>query len=80
MMAAIVVPLVSLSIFNTADCFDGEGGGDFDEAVFGTALDAAVAFGFAGTLLLAERFAVRDDLSAVFADFAFVLLVAMWLS
>ena len=33
-----------------------------------------------GTLLLAGRFTVRDDLRAVFAGFDFDLLVAIWLS
>src|SRR6202051_242934 len=81
MIAAIVVPLGSCSIFSTADCLDDEDAGDFDEAAFeATALVAAVGFDRAGTLLLAGCFTVRDDLRAVFADFDFDLLVAIWLS
>src|ERR1700687_4386284 len=81
MIAAIVVPFGSYSIFSTADCFDDEDAGDFDEAAFeATALVAAVGFDRAGTLLLAGCFTVRDDLRAVFADFDFDLLVAIWLS
>src|SRR6202035_5257183 len=81
MIAAIVVPFGSYSIFSTADCFDDEDAGDFDEAAFeATALVAAVGFDRAGTLLLAGCFTVRDDLRAVFADFDFNLLVAIWLS
>jgi hypothetical protein len=58
-----------------------EDAGDFDDAVLeAAALVAAVGFGRAGTLLLAGRFAVRDDLSAVLAGFGFDLLVAIWLS
>jgi len=78
MIAPIVVPFGSCSIFSTADCLDDEDAGSLDEATFGmTALDAAVDFGRAGTLLLAGRFTVRDDLRAVFADFDFDLLVAI---
>jgi hypothetical protein len=78
MIAAIVVPLGSCSNFNTADCFDDEDGGDFDGAVFeAAALVAAVAFGRAGTLLLAGRFAVADVLRAVFADFDLDLLAVI---
>src|SRR6202158_1208054 len=81
MIAAIVAPFGSYSIFSTADCFDDEDAGDFDEAAFeATALVAAVGFDRAGTLLLAGCFTVRDDLRAVFADFDFELLVAIWLS
>src|SRR5467141_1503476 len=72
MIAAIVVPFGSYSIFSTADCLEDEG--DFDAAAFeAAALDAAVGFGRAGTLLLTGRFTVRDDLSAVVADFDFDL-------
>src|SRR4030088_523301 len=72
MIAAIVVPLGSYSIFNTADCLDDEGAGDFDAAAFeAAALVAAAGFDGARTLL-AGRFAMRDD-RAVFADFAFGL-------
>jgi hypothetical protein len=81
MIAAIVVPFGSYSIFSTADCLDDEDAGDFDDAAFeATALVAAVGFDRAGTLLLAVCFTVRDDLRAVFADFDFDLLVAIWLS
>src|SRR5258708_17667738 len=81
MIAAIVVPFGSCSIFSTVDCLDDEDAGDFDETAFeGTALVAAVCFGRAETLLLAGDFAGRDDLRAVFADFDFDLLVAIWLS
>src|ERR1700719_3445081 len=81
MIAAIVVPLGSCSIFSTADCLDDEDAGDFDDAVFeAAALVAAVDVDRAGTPLLAGRFTLRDDLRAVFADFDFDLLVAIWLS
>jgi hypothetical protein len=81
MIAAIVVPFGSYSIFSTADCFDDEDAGDFDDAAFETAaLVAAVGFDRIGTLLLAGCLTVRDDLRAVFADFDFDLLVAIWLS
>jgi hypothetical protein len=81
MIAAIVVPFGSYSIFSTTDCLDDEGKGDFDAAAFeAAALVAAVGFDRAGTLLLAGRFTVREDLRAVFADFDFDLLVAIWLS
>src|SRR6202171_6293539 len=81
MIAAIVVPFGSYSIFSTADCFDDEGAGDFDVAAFETAaLVAAVGFDRIGTLLLAGCFTVRDDWRAVFADFVFDLLLATWLS
>src|SRR6266852_2333837 len=73
MIAAIVVPLGSCSIFSTADCFD-------DAAFDATALVAAVGFDRAGTLLLAGCFTVRDDLRAVFADFDLDLPVAIWFS
>src|SRR6202158_1523532 len=56
MIAAIVVPLGSCSIFSTADCLDDEDAGDFDEAAFEAALVAAAGFGRAGTLLLAVCF------------------------
>jgi hypothetical protein len=78
MIAAIVAPFGSYSIFSTADCFDDEDAGDFDDAAFETT--AAVGFDRVGTLLLAGCFTVRDDLRAVFADFDFDLLVAIWLS
>jgi hypothetical protein len=79
MIAAIVVPLGSYSIFSTADCLDDEDEGNFNEvAAFEAAvLVAAVGFGRAGALLLTGRFTLRDDLRAVFADFDFDLLVGI---
>src|SRR5216684_810900 len=78
MIAAIVVPFGSCSIFSTADCLEDEDRGDFEAASFkAVALVAAVDFGRAGAPLLAGRFAVRDDLRAAFADFDFSLLVAI---
>src|SRR5258706_15888028 len=75
MIAAIVVPLGSYSIFSTTDCLDGEDGADFDAAVFEAAgLGAAVGFGRTPKLLLAGFFAERDDLRPVFTDFDFDLL------
>jgi hypothetical protein len=81
MIAAIVVPLGSYSIFRTADCLDDEDAGDFDDAAFDTVTSvAAMGFGRAGALLLMGRFTLRDDLRAVFADFDFDRLVAIGLS
>src|SRR6266478_3195365 len=80
MIAAIVVPFGSYSIFSTADCLDDEDAGDFADAAFVAAALVAVGFDRAGTLLLAGRFTLRDDLRAVFADFDFDLLVAIWFS
>jgi hypothetical protein len=80
MIAAIVVPFGSCSIFSTVDCLDDEDAGDFDNAFEAVAFVAAVGFDRAETLLLAGCFAGRDDLRAVFADFDFDLLVAIWLS
>src|SRR5450759_2579554 len=78
MIAAIVVPLGSCSIFSTTDCLDDEDAGDFDDAAFEVAaLVAAVGFGRVGTLPLAVLFTVRDDLRVVFAAFDLVLVVAM---
>ena len=78
MIAAIVVPLGSCSIFSTADCLDDEDTGDFDDAAFeAAALVVAVGVDRAGTPLLAGRFTLRDDLRAVFADFDFDRLVAI---
>src|SRR3984893_18484714 len=77
MIAAIVVPFGSYSILSTADCLDADAGAGFDEAA---ALVPAVGFDRAGPLLLAACFTVRDDLRAVFADFDFDLLVAIWRS
>src|ERR1700682_4375656 len=85
MIAAIVVPFGSCSIFSTVDCLDDEDAGDFDDAAFAAAaLVAAVGCDRAEALLLAGCFAGRDDLRAVFADVDadvdFDLLVAIWLS
>lgn len=81
MIAAIVVPLGSYSIFSTTDCLDDEDAAGFDgEAFEATALEAAVDFGRVGALFVTGRPAVRDDLRAVFADFDFDLLVTIWLS
>src|ERR1700687_3859180 len=80
-IAAMVVPLGSCSIFSTTDCLEDEDACDFDPAAFEVAeLDAAVSFDRAGTLLLAIRFTVPADLRAVFASFDFGLLVAIWFS
>src|ERR1700722_19277713 len=66
MMAAIVVPFGSYSIFRTADCLDDEDAGDFDEATFEAVAPVGAAdFDRAGIPLLATRFAGRDDLRAV---------------
>src|SRR5258707_8268345 len=79
MIAAIVVPLGSRSIASTLSCLDNEDAGDFDDAAREvTALVAGVDFDRVGTVLLMERFVVRDDLRPVFADFDFDLLVAIW--
>jgi hypothetical protein len=60
---------------------NGEGADAFDDAAFeAAAVEEAAGFVRAETLLLAGRFAVRDDLRTAFADFDFGLLVAMWLS
>jgi len=81
MIAAIVVPFGSSSIFSTADCLDDEDVGDFDDAAFeAAALVAAAGFDRAGTLLLAGCFVVRDDLRVVLAGFDFGFLVAIWRS
>src|SRR6202035_62381 len=80
MIAAIMVPFGSCSIFSTADCLEDEDHGDFDNAAFEAGALVAVGFGRSGTLFLAGRFAVRDDLCAVFADFDLGLVVAIWLS
>jgi hypothetical protein len=78
MIAAIVVPFGSYSIFSTADCLDEEDVGDFDGAAFdAVTLVAAVGFGRAGALLLTGRFTLRDVLRAVFADLNLDLLVAI---
>jgi hypothetical protein len=79
MIAAIVVPLGWCSSFSTADCLDAEDRRDFDDAAFeAAALVEALGFRRVVTLLLPGRFAVRDDLRMVFADFDFDLLVAIW--
>src|SRR4051794_36243370 len=79
MMAAIVVPLASWSIFRTAACLEDE-----RATFFGVAAFASKAPGpdlkWPRGLFLAVCFAARDDLRDVFADFDFDLLVAIWLS
>jgi hypothetical protein len=55
-----------------------EGPVPLDDAGFPLeALDACACFDRAGTLLLADRFAVRGDLRGVFEDLDFGLRVAM---
>src|SRR6266404_1997923 len=77
MIAAIVVPLDSCSIFSTTDCLDVEDAGDFGDAAFeAVALLAAVGLDRAGTLLLGARFTALVDLRAVLANLDFGLLVA----
>jgi hypothetical protein len=53
------------------------GRGVLGEAFEALAFDEAEAFDRAGGLLLTARFAVRDDLREVFADFDFRLSVTM---
>src|ERR1700738_1803116 len=78
MIAAIVVPFGSYSIFSTADCLGDEDAGGLAHAVFEVAaLVTAVSFDRAGTLLLAGCFTVRDDLRAFFAGLDFDLLMAI---
>jgi hypothetical protein len=78
MIAAIVVPFGSYSIFSTADCLEDDAG-DFDDTAFEVvAVDEAGGFDRTAAPLLAERFAVRKDLRAV--GFGFDLLVAIWFS
>jgi hypothetical protein len=80
MIAAIVAPFGSDSIFSTADCLEDDAG-DFGEIAFEeVAVDEAVVFDRAGAPLLVGRFAVRDDLRVIFVGFDFDLLVAIWLS
>jgi hypothetical protein len=55
---------------------DDEDAGDFDKATFAAAALAA-DFDRAGTPLFPTRFAGREDLRAVVADFDFDLLVAI---
>src|ERR1700738_5595924 len=57
MIAAIVVPLDSCSIFSTVDCLDGDDADDFDEAVFEAAPNAAAGLAFAQALVLGGGFA-----------------------
>src|SRR4249920_1730022 len=69
MIAAIVVPFGSCSIFSTADCLDDEDAVDVNDAVLeAAALAVASGFGREGTPLLRGRLAVRGDLRAVFAN------------
>src|SRR5258706_10715943 len=81
MIALMVVPFGSYSIFSTADGLDDEDAGDFDDAAFeAAALIAAVGFGRGGTLLFAGGFCARDDFCAGFSGFFFGFRVAIWLS
>jgi hypothetical protein len=58
-----------------------EDAGDFDDTAFEVvAVDEAGGFDRAAAPRLAGRFAVRDDLRAVFAGFDLDLLMAIWLS
>jgi hypothetical protein len=53
----------------------------FGDAAFAPmSFDEAAGFDRAGMRLLADRFAVCDDLRDVVADFDFDLLEAIWLS
>src|SRR5713226_7375237 len=62
MIAAIVVPFGSYSIFSTTDCLEDEDAGDFDDAAFeAAALIAAAGFDRGCALLLAGCFIVRED-------------------
>src|ERR1700716_4596582 len=59
MIATIVVPFGSYSIFSTADCLDDEDAGDFADAAFvAAALVAAGGFDRAGALLSAGGFSL----------------------
>ena len=78
MIAAIVVPFGCRSIRSTASCFD-EAPVDLAEPGLDVAAWAAVD-DRAGLRFPAEDGAVRDCLVIRFADFDFVLLVAIRLS
>src|SRR5258706_16050794 len=79
MIALMVVPFGSYSIFSTADRLDDEDAGDFDDAAFeAAALIAAVGFGRGGTLLLAGGFVARGGFWGVFSGFYFGFGVALW--
>src|SRR5436305_15344917 len=69
MIAAIVVPLGSCSIFRTVACFD-------EPRAAGFAVPAFVGVGFdrVGALRLAMCFAPRDDFRDFFGAFDFDLL------
>src|SRR5258706_9899318 len=72
MIALMVVPFGSYSIFSTADRLDDEDAGDFDDAAFeAAALIAAVGFGRGGTVVLAVGFFARDGFLAGFLGFFF---------
>jgi hypothetical protein len=77
MMAAIVVPLGSWSIFRTVACFDEARAAPFEVAPFAPVLLAAARFDWDDGLFFAICFAARDDLRDEFADFDFDLLVAI---
>src|SRR5258705_11569854 len=66
MIAAIVVPFGRCSSFSTTDCLDVDEADDFENAAFEAGFDAVVSFGRAVALLLAVRFAARDDFRMAF--------------
>src|SRR3984893_15091166 len=77
MIAAMVVPFGPCNIFSTADCFEDDELGAFDDAAWDTALlDVTTGFDLAGMLLLVGRFALKN----AFVALAFDLPVAIWLS
>src|SRR5258706_13048733 len=79
MIALMVVPFGSYSIFSTADGLDDEDAGDFDDAAFeAAALIAAVGFGRGGAVVLGGGFGGRGDFCAVFWGFYFGLCVGLW--
>jgi hypothetical protein len=81
MIAAMVVPFGSQSIFRTVDCLEEDGAVAFGDDTFGPlSFVEAAGFDRAGARLLADRFAGRDDLRDVFADFDFDLPLAIRLS
>jgi hypothetical protein len=58
---------------------ESEGADAFDDVAFEAAVVEEVpGFDRAEPLLFSGRFAMRDDLRTLFADFGFGLLVAMW--
>jgi hypothetical protein len=78
MIAAMVVPFGSYSIFSTVDCLEEDGAVAFGDAAFAPlSFVEAAGFDRAGALFLADRFAVRGGLRDVFTDLDFDLLVAI---